>query len=138
VGTSQGRLSPRPDSANGEKDELVKETVTLRKKYGITTPTPPGSSFLMLLSPLSMRESGPGCRHGACDWRKPPVALAPTTPGAAPRPVVDFLKEQKDKKPEDQEAARARFCRGATWPTGTTGKGDGKAQGRSSGEETGL
>jgi len=59
-------LSPRQIRANGEKDERVKETVTLAKKYGITTPY---TSWLIVPDapvPVVMRIR-PGCRHGPVD-----------------------------------------------------------------------
>ncbi len=88
--------------ANGDKKELVDETVALAKKYGITTPY---TSWLIVPdAPVPVAHGGPGGPGGRMPHVefKPerPAALAPTGSAEAPKPVVKFLEEaKKDSKP---------------------------------------
>lgn len=113
--------------ANGEKKELVDETVALAKKYGIATPytsylvVPDGPMPVVRGRPVPAGEGGGfGGRGPAPDALKPAGAAAT----AAPMPVNRLLKDLEDKdglvKTRDKfEDERNR--REAT-------KGDGKAK----------
>jgi Ca-activated chloride channel family protein len=96
--------------ANGEKKELVEETVALAKKYGIATPY---TSYLIVPDApvpvatavngrpnVSFNLGGGWSAGGAGGMRGVPPALAKDAPGAAPQKVADFAKEAQ-KKPGD-------------------------------------
>jgi Ca-activated chloride channel family protein len=99
--------------ANGEKKELVEETVALAKKYGIATPY---TSYLVVPDgpvPVVGRPGGTVIGNGPA-WGRVPEALAPATATAAPETVTHFLRKQGEKgesKPADTryklEAERA-------------------------------
>jgi Ca-activated chloride channel homolog len=85
--------------ANGEKKELVDEVVSLAKKYGITTPY---TSWLIVpdgVVPVVNADPKFRAPLGGRPGAETPQALAPTTTTAAPRPVVEFLKEAEARKP---------------------------------------
>ncbi len=77
--------------ANGEKKELVDETVALAKKYGITTPY---TSWLIVPdAAVPVARGGEGGRRGVPLPPRAPQALAPADPKATVRPVVELLKD---------------------------------------------
>ncbi len=92
--------------ANGEKKELVDEVISLAKKYGITTPY---TSYLIVPDarlPVAGPAGHPGGRGaggfgagagGGTTTNGVPVGLAPTSPSAAPVPVLDYAKENQAK-----------------------------------------
>jgi Ca-activated chloride channel homolog len=118
--------------ANGEKKELVDETVLLAKKYGITTPY---TSWLIVPdAPVSV-VGGPGkpftppAPPGA---RPQPFALEPADKGGEGKPIVKFLDEEQKDAPRGEELSRLR---GTIAERELDGKGkdnkspDGKASG---------
>jgi Ca-activated chloride channel homolog len=91
--------------ANGEKKELVDETVALAKKYGITTPY---TSWLIVPDaavPVVRAEAERRPAVGFGPGGPPPVALAPNDEKAPPKPVVQFLKENQGKPGEPGTSA---------------------------------
>lgn len=81
--------------ANGEKKELVDETVALAKKYGIATPY---TSYLIVPDepiPVVRDRVRPMPMPGP---RPLPPGLEPARPGAAPMPVEGFIRQQAQNK----------------------------------------
>jgi Ca-activated chloride channel family protein len=90
---------------NGEKDELIKEVVTLAKRYGIATPY---TSYLVVpdtvmpVVPPTTRPIGPGPRPQPVPFPAAPVAGGfggpapglPAGPTGKPMRVEDFAKNQ--------------------------------------------
>jgi Ca-activated chloride channel family protein len=102
--------------ANGEKKELVDETVALAKKYGITTPY---TSWLIVPDgpvPVVHGPGGPGRAPAG-----PPPALTKPGQGGA-RPVVEFLKEAKPEGAGDIANRRNEIAEREL------AKGDGKGE----------
>jgi Ca-activated chloride channel family protein len=94
--------------ANGEKKELVDETVALAKKYGITTPY---TSWLIVPDAAVPVVRAEGERRPVVGFEPggPPPALAPVTPQGTPKPVVKFLEENKEKPGENGAPAPGPF-----------------------------
>ena len=113
---------------NGEKKELKDEVVALSKKYGITTPY---TSWLIVPdAPLPVAMGGFRGKGRAGRGGPPlPGALAPVGggPAAAPRPVLDFAKD--DKAADGRASARAKLAekelRGASAAKSKPGEGKG-------------
>jgi Ca-activated chloride channel family protein len=101
--------------ANGEKKELIDEVTRLAKRYGITTPY---TSYLIVpdthlpvasagrvpaggLMPGFARGGGIAGGYGG----GAPAALAPPAPGGAPKPVLEFAR-QNQAKPGDLASSR--------------------------------
>jgi Ca-activated chloride channel homolog len=97
--------------ANGEKKELVDETVALAKKYGITTPY---TSWLIVPdAPVPVvRAPGQGLGAPAAPGGAPaPAALAPPDQrGGAAKPVVKFLEEQEGAAADGLGRVRGEFA----------------------------
>ncbi len=90
--------------ANGEKKELVDETVALAKKYGITTPY---TSWLIVPDAAVPVARGPNPH-----FRAPgpafdrPQALAPSDASSAPKPIVKLLEEEEEAKKRPSGSAQ--------------------------------
>jgi Ca-activated chloride channel family protein len=99
--------------ANGEKKELVEETVALAKKYGIATPY---TSYLIVPdAPVPVVNAGPGRPPVAFNLRggaAVPAGLASPDPqSATPQKVADFAKGVQ-KKPGELSKSRGDFEEG--------------------------
>jgi Ca-activated chloride channel family protein len=98
--------------ANGEKQELVHEVVTLAKKYGITTPytsylVVPDGPIPVVRDSLHKNPALPtvGFNGGGTGWGGAmrggiPAGLAPMAPGSKPLPVVEFARQNQAKPGE--------------------------------------
>jgi Ca-activated chloride channel family protein len=87
--------------ANGEKKELVEETVALAKKYGIATPY---TSYLIVPDapvPVVGGALPGGGQHGrpnvALDPKSEPAALAPGRSGQGWKTVAEFAKGAQNR-----------------------------------------
>jgi Ca-activated chloride channel family protein len=114
--------------ANGEKNELVDETVALAKKYGIATPY---TSYLIVPdAPVPVVSLDPGrpvptltIRNGPTET---PVSLRGQPGAAGPQKVADFAKEAQ-KKPGQLGDTRGAFQEGyLRREAGAKGKGAGE------------
>lgn len=81
---------------NGEKKELVEETVMLAKKYGIATPY---TSYLIVpdgaVPVVQTKPSGGGKPDVRFHLQQPqPEALQPKSSTSAPTKVIDFARQQ--------------------------------------------
>jgi Ca-activated chloride channel family protein len=94
--------------ANGEKKELVDETVALAKRYGIATPY---TSYLVVPDAMPLAGAGRGGRlapMGGGGGETVPPALAASAPGLTPLRVADFAREAQ-KKPGQLADNRMKF-----------------------------
>ncbi len=95
--------------ANGEKKELVDETVALAKKYGITTPY---TSWLIVPdAAVPVAQGGGGRGNDPVPPGLPPV-LTTGGPTAAPKPVVRFLEEETKDSPAPKSGTTIGDVRG--------------------------
>jgi Ca-activated chloride channel family protein len=86
---------------NGEKKELVKEVMSLAKKYGITTPY---TSYLVVPDapmPIAhrgfMAGKGGGAGRGMAGMPNMPPGLAPAAPGGGQMPVLEYAKQNQSQ-----------------------------------------
>jgi Ca-activated chloride channel family protein len=91
--------------ANGEKKELVDETVALAKKYGIATPY---TSYLIVPdAPVPVVGGGTGRPHVGFNLDAA-AFVPPSLSGPAPKKVADFARENQ-KQPGDLKDGRGKF-----------------------------
>lgn len=111
--------------ANGEKKELVDETVALAKKYGIATPY---TSYLVVPDgplPVVRGRPVPAGAGGGAGFAAPDALKAPGAPAAtAPMPVTKLLRELDDKDGLAKRRDKIEDERNRSEAT----KGDGKAK----------
>ncbi len=96
--------------ANGEKKELVDETVALAKKYGIATPY---TSYLVVPDapiPALGARGGAGRGVGRMGGAEvTPLALVPAAPAGRPVPVEEFAKRAQNGKKDALGEARGKL-----------------------------
>lgn len=108
--------------ANGEKQELKDEIITLAKKYGITTPY---TSYLIVPESVLPVVGGPRPEGRPLPGRNPaapPPALAPLPGVPGPVPVAEFARKTQAAAPGDLPATRGDFA------DKDLAKGDGKGR----------
>jgi Ca-activated chloride channel family protein len=141
--------------ANGEKKELVDETVALAKKYGIATPY---TSYLIVpdapvpvagggagrnvyylnngANAPAMRGAGAaggiGGGFGGFGYGAMPAGLSPAAPGGAPQKVADFVRKAQSQPGElAQSRSKLEDEKLRQVPAGDKdGKGEGKSEER--------
>src|SRR5262249_26672967 len=117
--------------ANGEKKELVDETVALAKKYGIATPY---TSYLIVPdAPVPVVATGPGRPNVAFGGGVPetPPALASADPSSSKPQTVATFARQAQKEPGKGGEGRGKFEEGYL-------RKEAEGKGKSAGEKQAL